>query len=407
MTIAHADVVAAAERLAGRLILTPTVKAAALSAEIGVDLYVKLETLQRTGAFKERGALNRLMNLSEEEKSRGVIAMSAGNHAQGVALHARALGIPATIVMPRHTPFVKVGRTEAFGARVVLQGDTVAESYAHAQEIAQAEERVFVHPYDDPAIIAGQGTIALEMLDAVPDLDDLVVPIGGGGLIAGMTIAARAVRPDIRITGIQSHAFPSVVAALSGHESPMPVTGGSTLAEGIAVKEPGGLTVPIIRDHGVSLGLVDEAAIEQAVHSLASIQNLVVEGAGAAGLAAVLSDPTRYKGRKVGLVLCGGNIDPRILSSILMRGLVLEGRLTRLRVRVEDQPGALSRASALIGEEGGNIVEVVHRRLTYAVPVKRLDVEFLVETRDRHHVDSILNRLSATRLEATVLDDLG
>lgn len=398
------EVHAAAAAIAGAVVATPTVAAPLLSELLGASLFLKLENLQHTGSFKDRGALTKLLQLDAAARARGVIAMSAGNHAQGVAHHAQRLGIPATIVMPSHTPFTKVARTEAYGARVVLEGENISDSQIQAERLAQEHGYTLIHPYDDPAIVAGQGTIGLEMLAAVPDLDDLVVPIGGGGLIAGVALAARSINPGIRITGVESAHYPSMTDALAGRAASY---GGATLAEGIAVKTPGRLPQRIIGELVDEILLVDEAAIERAVHLLATVQKLVIEGAGAAGIAAILSDPDRFVGRRVGAVLCGGNIDPRMLASILMRGLVRQGQLVRLRVQIEDGPGKLGRLAAVIGAAGGNIVEVHHQRLVVGLPVKRIDVDMVVETRDRPHVDRIIQDLDCAGFPAGIVTDIG
>jgi threonine dehydratase len=392
----------AARLIAGRVHATPSVPAARLSARFGLDLTLKLENLQLTGSFKARGALVRLLGLDDAARARGVIAMSAGNHAQGVAFHARALAIPATIVMPTATPFTKVDRTAALGAAVVLEGETLAESAAVAERLARERGLTFVHPYDDPDIVAGQGTVALELLAAAPALDALVVPIGGGGLIAGIATAARALRPGIRIVGVQSALYPAMARALAGDATPLPE--GPTLAEGIAVKTPGTLTREIVRRLVDEILLVDEAAIERAVDLLLVEEKLLAEGAGAAGLAAVLADPARWRGARVGLVICGGNVDPRIAASILMRGLAAEGRLARLRVEVHDAPGALARVTGAIAAAGGNIVEVIHQRHFRDVPVTRADLDVMVETRGPAQLAAVKARLAEAGFPATELE---
>lgn len=385
------DIERAAGALGGAILATPAVAAPALSERTGAQLFLKLESLQVTGSFKPRGALNKLLGLDDAQSRRGVIAMSAGNHAQGVAYHARRLGLPATIVMPRATPFTKVDRTAAYGARVVLEGDDLAEAAAHAHGLAAREGLTFIHPYDDPAIIAGQGTVGRELLAAIPDLDALIVPVGGGGLISGIAIAAKALKPGIEIVGVQAAAYPAMAARL-GRASPSSGPA-ATLAEGIAVKEPGDLTSAIVAAQVDELVLVSEAGLEQALHLLATTERLVVEGAGAAPLAALLATPDRFAGRRVGLIVSGGNIDARVLASILMRGLVAAGRLARLRVEIADQPGWLARVAGLIGSAGGNIVEVYHQRLYPDVPVIRTDIEIVVETRDLRHLAAIEDRL--------------
>lgn len=398
------DIRAAAKQIAGEVLRTPTIDAASLSRLVGCRLALKLESLQTTGSFKDRGALVKLKSLDAGARERGVIAMSAGNHAQGVAHHAARLGIPATIVMPTNTPFTKVGRTKELGATVVLQGENLDDSRGYVDEQIAERGLTLIHPYDDAAIMAGQGTVAIEMLEAVPDLDDLVVPIGGGGLIAGMAIAAKAIRPDIRITGVEASQYPSMSDVLKGVEK---VYGGATIAEGIAVKRPGVMTREVVRAHVDSIQLVDEAAIERAVQLLLTEQKVLAEGAGAAGIAAILSDPDRFAGRHVGVVICGGNIDARVLSSILLRGLIRDGRLVRLRVEIVDSPGALARIAAVTGEAGANIVEVIHRRLFYELPVKRAEIDIIVETRDQAHVEQVVDGLNAQGFSARIMSEIG
>ncbi|MGP1396155.1 MAG: threonine ammonia-lyase [Inquilinaceae bacterium] len=394
----------AAAAIAAEVPVTPTVTATRLSARLGCRISLKLENLHHTGSFKERGALNKLRTLDDDQRRRGVVAMSAGNHAQAVAYHAARFGIPATIVMPRHTPFTKVASTEGFGASVVLIGDSLSEARAHAEHLADTAGLTLIHPYDDPAIIAGQGTIALEMLEVVPDLEDLVVPIGGGGLISGIAVAAKALKPDLRILGVEAALYPSMSDTLAGVTR---TYHGATVAEGIAVKEPGRITRRIVRRLVDDIILADEPALERAVHLLLTDQKLLAEGAGAAALAAVMVDPARFTGRRVGLVICGGNIDSRMLSSILMRGLVRDGQLVRIRIEIEDAPGALSKVSRIIGETGGNIVEVIHQRLFFDVPVKRADLDVVLETRDRGHVSKIIEALAAGGFPATIMSALG
>lgn len=391
---------AAAAALEGRIVRTPLVPAFRLSRQLGCELFLKCENFQVTGSFKDRGACNKLMSLTPEQARRGVIAMSAGNHAQGVAYHAQRLGIPATIVMPAFAPFTKVQRTRAYGARVVLIGETLDVSAEKAREIAEAEGLVFVHPYDDPAIIAGQGTAGLEILEDAADLDALVVPIGGGGLISGIAIAVKALQPSLEVIGVEAALFPSMLQALRGE----PIeAGGATLADGIAVKTPGALTREIVRALVDDLRLVDETALETAVHRLAEEQKMVAEGAGAAGLAAVIAEPERYAGKKVGVVICGGNIDMRLLSGVLIRGLVRDGRLVRLRITIVDQPGQLARLSQVIGGTGANIIEVDHQRLFADVPAKRADIDVTLESRDAEHVEEIVAALDQAGFPARVL----
>ena len=384
----------AAAAIAGAIARTPAIAAPALSELTGVDICLKLETLHRTGSFKERGALTKLLTLKTRERGAGVVAMSAGNHAQGVAYHARRLGIPSTIVMPEGTPFIKIDRTEAFGAKVVLRGDSLSGAREAADALARDEGLVFVHPYDDPAIIAGQGTIALELLQDRPDLDTLVVPIGGGGLISGIAVAAKAVNPRIEIIGVQSTLYPSMYRLMHGEDPGLPAAA-ATLAEGIAVKEPGRLTRQIVRALVSEIRLVDEVGLEGAVETVLERQKLVVEGAGAAGLAAVLAAPGRFRDRRVAIVITGGNMDSRLLASILMRGLVREGRLVRLRCELPDVPGALSWLSGVVGKHAGNIVEVHHQRLFHDTSVKRAELDVVVETQNRRHVEVLIAALVA------------
>ncbi len=390
MSISLADVQAAAAAISGHLVRTPIIESPEVSAACDATVLLKLENLQRTGSFKARGALVKLASLDQHQRRAGVIAMSAGNHAQGVAYHARRLGIPATIVMPRLTPFTKVERTQALGARIVLEGESLSDSEQHALKVAEAENLTFVHPYDDPHIIAGQGTVALEMLADVPDLDTLVVPIGGGGLIAGIAVAAKALNPRIEVVGVQTELYPSMAQALRNQVSHV---SDPTLAEGIAVKTPGALTLPLVRNLVAEILLVSESSLERAVQTLLEVHKLVVEGAGAAGLAAVTGNRRRFAGRRVGIVLSGGNIDARLVASILMRGLMRAGQMTRLRIEVSDVPGALSKAAALIGESGGNIIEVHHQRLFSDIPVKFAEVDVLVETTGTAHVERLVETL--------------
>jgi threonine dehydratase len=387
-----ADIEAARRTIAGHVLRTPELAAPPLSALTGADVFVKYENLQVTNSFKERGACVKLAALSAAERRRGVIAMSAGNHAQAVAYHARRLAIPATIVMPVTTPFVKIKATEALGATVVLDGETLTESQARAEEIANERNLVWVHPYDDPHIIAGQGTVALEMLEKVPDLDVLVVPVGGGGLIAGCAIAARALKPSIEIVGVESALYPSMWNAL--HQGNRPC-GGATLAEGIAVKNVGKLTFPIVRELVSAVVLVDESQIERAVNAFLTLQKTMAEGAGAAGLAAMLAEPERFRGRKVGLILCGGNIDPRILASIMVRELERADRIVSFRLTIPDRPGILGQIASRLGEFNANILSVDHHRLFLDVPAKGAKLDVTMETRDAAHADEIFRAFAA------------
>jgi threonine dehydratase len=387
-----ADIEAARRTIAGHVLRTPLLAAPPLSALAGAEISVKYENLQVTNSFKERGACVKLGALSADERRRGVIAMSAGNHAQAVAYHARRLGIAATIVMPVTTPFVKVKATETLGASVVLDGETVAAAQARAEMIAQAHHLVWVHPYDDPQIIAGQGTVALEMLEEAPDLDVLVVPIGGGGLIAGCAIAARAKKPSIEIVGVESALYPSMWNAIHHGNRPC---GGATLAEGIAVTNVGKVALPIVRDAVSDIILVDEALIERAVNAFLTLQKTMAEGAGAAGLAAMLAEPERFRGRKVGLVLCGGNIDPRILASIMVRELERAERIVSFRLTIPDRPGILGQIASGLGQLGANILSVDHHRLFLDVPAKGAKLDVTIETRDAAHAEEIFQALAA------------
>lgn len=387
-----ADIEAAQATLGDAIIHTDMDHSRTLSEIAGAEIWLKFENLQFTGAFKERGALNRLSALSAAERRRGVIAMSAGNHAQGVAYHARRLAIPATIVMPEATPIVKVENTRSHGAEVVLYGASLEEAAEHAHRLAAERGLVFIHPYDDRLVIAGQGTIALEMLSAVPDLDTLVVPIGGGGLISGMAAAAKAIKPSIRVIGVQSRLWPSMYNAIKGEHLAMR---GDTLAEGIAVKYPGRLTLAHVRALVDDIVLVDEAALERAVTLLITIEKTVVEGAGAAGLSAVLAQPERFAGSKIGLVLCGGNIDPRLLASVLTRELAREGRLARLAIDLPDKPGQLAKVARAIADAGANVLEVYHQRIFTELPAKGAELNLVIETRDRAHLGAVVGALEA------------
>ena len=390
--ITLADIEAARRALAGQVLRTPMLPAPKLSALTGAEVFVKYENLQVTNSFKDRGAYVKLASLSQAERARGVIAMSAGNHAQAVAYHARRLGIAATIVMPVTTPSVKLEATRAHGASVVLDGETVAEAQARAETLARDHNLIWVHPYDDERIIAGQGTIALEMLEDVPDLDVLIVPIGGGGLIAGNAIAARGVKPSIEIVGVEAALYPSMKNALSGGNAAI---GGPTLAEGIAVKNVGKLTLPVVRELVSGIVLADEQDLERAVNAYLTLQKTMAEGAGAAGLAAMLAEPQRFQGRRVGLILCGGNIDPRILASIMVRELERSDRIVSFRLTIADRPGVLGPIATLLGALGANILEVDHRRLFLDVPAKGARLDVTVETRDRAHAEEIGSALAA------------
>ena len=395
-----ADIQQAAERVHGQVLETPCVESRTLSQLTGTQLFLKMENLQFTASFKERGACNKLVQLSDEEKTRGVIAMSAGNHAQGVAYHAERLGIPATIVMPTFTPGVKVARTRGFGARVILHGDSLEAAYTHAKALAEAQNLVFVHPYDDSAIMAGQGTLALEMLAAQPALDTLVVPVGGGGLIAGIATAAKAIRPGIRVVGVQTQRFPAMVNAVQGTRHPQ---GGNTIAEGIAVGAPGALCLEVIRQRVDELLLVDEGDIEQAIVMLLEIEKTLAEGAGAAALAALLRHKDRFAGHKVGMVLSGGNIDPQLLAQIIGRGLVRSGRLIRIVISARDVPGSLARITALVAEAGANVDEVHHQRAFTLLAAQNVEIEMVLQTRGHEHVQELLDRLRGAGLEVRLV----
>jgi threonine dehydratase len=392
LSITIKDIEAARRVIKGAVLRTPMLLAPRLSALTGAEVYVKYENLQVTNSFKDRGALVKLTALTDIERKGGVIAMSAGNHAQSVAYHAARLGIPATIVMPVTTPFVKVAATRSHGAEVVLYGDTVADAQARCETIQAERGMTMVHPYDDPLIMAGQGTIALEMLEDVADLDCIVVPIGGGGLIAGNAIAARAVSPKVEIVGAETALYPAVWNALKGENRPV---GGPTLAEGIAVKNVGRLTLPVIRELVADIVLVDEAHLERAVNAYLTLQKTMAEGAGAAGLAALLAQPGRFSGKKVGLILCGGNIDPRILASIMVRELDRESRIVSFRLTIPDRPGVLGLIATKLGELGANILEVDHRRLFLDVPAKGAKLDVTIETRDAAHAAEIMTALDA------------
>ncbi len=388
---------AAAATIRGSVLVTECNESRTLSEICGCTIWLKFENLQFTSTFKERGALNRLDALSPDERRRGVIAMSAGNHAQGVAYHARRLGIPATIVMPIGTPMVKVENTRRLGAEVITSGKTLEEAGEFARAHCQAHGMTLIHPYDDPLIIAGQGTIGLEMLEAVPQLDILVVPIGGGGLISGIAVAAKSLKPDLRIIGVQAELYPSMYNAINDRHLPMR---GDTLAEGIAVKAPGRITTEIVRQLVDDIVLVTEDQIERAVAMLIAIEKTVAEGAGAAGLAAVLAAPERFAGRNVGLVLTGGNIDTRLIASVLTRELAREERLTQLVIDIVDRPGQLAAVSALLAEAAANIIEVSHQRTFSDLPAKATLLELVIETRDRAHLEDVLSSLSAAGFKA-------
>ena len=386
--ITLADIRAAEKRVAGQLVPTACLPSLTLSEIAGCEVFLKFENHQFTASFKERGALNKMMQLTDDERRRGVLAVSAGNHAQGVAYHAQRMGIPSTIVMPRFATPVKVERTRGFGAEVVLHGDTFDDARAHGVELAKTRGLTLVHPFDDAAIMAGQGTVALEMLAQQPSIDTFLVAIGGGGLISGMAIAAKAIRPDIEFVGVQSERFPAAWNAMHGEHHAIAL---ATIADGIAVKTPGALTLPVIRDLVSDVLLVSESEIEQAILMLLEIEKTVVEGAGAASLAALLANKEKFKGRKLGLVLCGGNIEPLVLAEIIQRGMVKSGRLSRLHFNVRDTPGALADVANMLGKLGANIDEVHHQRAFTSLSVERVQIEVVVQTRGAEHVEQILS----------------
>ncbi len=386
------DVEAAAARIAGSVQLTTTSYARTLSEMTGADIWLKFENMQFTASYKERGALNALLQLDDARRERGVIAASAGNHAQGLAYHGARLGVPVTIVMPRTTPTVKVYQTQSHGAAIVLHGETFDDAYLHARSLEAEYGLTFVHPFDHPHIAAGQGTVALEMLAAAPEIDTLVIPIGGGGLFTGMGTVARALRPDIQLVGVQAELYPSMYARLNGMDMPCE---GDTLAEGIAVKQPGHYTARMVAELANDMQLVAERHLERAVSLLLQIEKTVVEGAGAAGLAALLAHPEVFAGRKVGLVLCGGNIDTRLLANVLLRDLARSGRLARLRLRLQDRPGALFNVMRLFDELQVNIIEIYHQRVFTTLPAKGLITDIECESRDRQHLDLLIAKLQA------------
>ena len=399
MPVTAQSIRAAATLLADNVIDTPCLYSRTLSGITGAEVYLKFENLQFTASFKERGALVKLLSLSPEERAAGVLAISAGNHAQGVAYHARRLGLGAVIVMPRHTPHVKVERTRAFGAEVILAGNGFDQAKAHGLALAALRKLSLVHPYDDERVISGQGTVALEMLAREPQLEVLVVPVGGGGLLAGMAVAARAANPGIELYGVESENFPSMYCALRGET---PRFAANTIADGIAVREPGALTLPIVRELASGILLVGEGEIEHAIVLLLEIEKTVVEGAGAAGLAALLAHPQHFRGRRVGIVLSGGNIDPLMLSAIIERGMVRAGRLTRLTVELRDLPGALATVTACLAEASANIEEVHHQRAFTNLPLQTAEVEFVLQTRGGEHVEEIIRALRTAGFAARI-----
>ena len=391
MTVSLKDVQAAAAAIKGQVEHTPLRHSRTLSEITGADVWVKFENLQFTASFKERGALNKLLSLTNSEQAAGVIAMSAGNHAQGVAYHASRLGIPSTIVMPKGTPFLKIEHTRNFGARVIIHGDTLEEANNHARELEKLEGLTFVHPFDDEHVIAGQGTIGLEVLEDLADFDVVIVPVGGGGLISGIATAIKAVRPAVEVIGVEPALYPSLSAERRGEEAKV---GGATIAEGIAVKKVGRLTAEICDRLVDDVICVSEDQLERAVTLFATVEKTVAEGAGAAGLAALLAEPHRFRGRKVVLILCGGNIDTRLLASVLTRSLVREKRITSVRIIGNDQPGLLAKVATVIGDNGGNIIEVSHNRMALDVPAKGAEFDIKIETRDALHTQEIIDALT-------------
>ena len=401
LPVTLADVRAAHDRIRASIVRTPTLHSQTLSELTGANVWLKFENLQFTAAYKERGALNRLLQLGEKERKAGVIAASAGNHAQGLAYHGKRLGVPVTIVMPKPTPIVKVMQTQSHDARVVLFGETFDQAYAHARELEQAEHLTFVHPFDEAEIIAGQGTLALEMLEDAPELDCFAVPIGGGGLISGISTVARALKPDAEIIGVQAELFPSMYNILKGSDLPC---SGDTLAEGIAVKYPGDLTRQFVIAQVDDIQLVGERHLEQAVSLLLQIEKTVVEGAGAAGLAALLANPDRFKGRNVGIVLCGGNIDTRLLANVLLRDLARSGRLARVRLRLQDRPGALFRVFGIFAEQDANVLEIYHQRVFTNLPAKGLITDIECELRDAAHLQALITALAAGGYDVSLVE---
>ncbi len=398
MTISLEDIRSAAQRIATVLEPTSCKKSLTLSDILGADIYIKFESELFTASFKERGALNKLLSLDEEEKSRGVVAMSAGNHAKAVAYHATRLGIESTIVMPRFTPNVKVADTRRLGAQVELHGDTLDQAAIHAAALAEEQGYVFIHPFDDEKVMAGQGTLALELLESQPDLDVVVVPIGGGGLISGVATVIKSLNPDIEVVGVQAENYPGAFCSLKGETA---TAGGITIAEGIAVKQPGEKTLAVIREQVDDVVLVSEEDIEEAIYLYLSIEKTVAEGAGAAALAAIMAHPDRFKGRKVGVILSGANVDSRILASVLMRHLARTSRLVSLKVKSSDTPGALAEITQLVGECGGNIIDVAHQRTFTEVGIREVDIALTLETRDRAHAEEIQTTLAAAGYSVT------
>lgn len=398
------DIYKAYEAIKDHVIRTPTVHATRLSLRLGIDLYLKLENLQHTNAFKARGALNKLLTLSKAQRDGGVVACSAGNHAQGLAFNASRLGISSVIVMPKGTPFNKIQRTQELGARVVLYGADFDESISQAHRLAKSDGLTFIHPFDDEAVVAGQGTLGLELMEQVPDLDSVVVPIGGGGLIAGVAMAVKDVNPSIEVIGAQSQSYDAAHSYCAGkNHAPL---GGATLAEGIAVKEPSLANLDIIKRLVTRVDTASEQAIEKAIFDLLSAEKLVAEGAAGAGLAVIENNKSAFVGKKTALILCGGNIDSRLLSTLILRGMIREGRIARLRFEIDDTPGQLSGISGLIGEFGANVIEVIHQRMMQAVPLKRAELDVVVEAKDSDHVNELILALSDAGFKVQRMDEV-
>lgn len=398
--VCPADVEAAAMRISSHIAQTPCLHSLTLSQLTGAEIYVKFENFQFTASFKERGALNFMLQLYADERRRGVITMSAGNHGQAVAYHASRLGIPATVVMPLHTPYIKVQQTKSHGVEVVLNGETLQDAFDHAWELSRKKGLTVVHPYDNPAVMAGQGTVALEMLEAQPSIDTLIVPVGGGGLIAGMAVVARQLNPKLRIVGVQTCSHPSMSVALNGANAG---NGGSTIAEGIAVTCAGLLTRELVRQLVDDVVLVDESQIERAITMFLNVEKTVAEGAGAAGLAAVLADPAAFRGRRVGLVLSGGNIDPNLLAAVIVRDLVRQKRIVSMRITMPDRPGFLAKISQAIGDHGANVLGVDHRRLSVELPARSATLELTFEARDARHGEEVVAAIRAAGFEPEIL----
>ena len=402
MTVTAKQIRMTSTHLDKRIIRTPTLEAPMLSRHLGCDIFLKMECLQHTSSFKARGALNAMLSLSDKQCENGVITMSAGNHAQAVAYHAERMGVPATIVMPAQTPFAKVARTRAFGANVVLEGRNLNECEGTVNQLIDEHALTLIHPYDDELVMMGQGTAGFEMLTDAPDIDVLIVPIGGGGLIGGIATIARDMRPNVKIYGVQTELYPTMKLAVAGEAIKC---GGETLAEGIAVKKPGGVTLPVVQSLVDDILLVNERQLEWSVGALIEQQRIVAEGAGAAGIAAILSNPSLFAGKKIGTVICGGNIDPRLLASILNRNMAVDGRIARLRIDISDEPGMLAAITASIGKCGGNIVEIYHQRLFYDVPAKLAKIDAVIETRGPDHVDEIIASLQAANFQVRQMED--